>query len=113
MTCSDRCADWDQRLETITEYGYAGSDPQSIKNTLVTYGPLSASMEWEGSGSFTDGVYHCKTENQTNHAVVIVGYDDHHTYQAGEDIYSGVWIVRNSWGTGFGEGGYFFFFFQT
>ncbi|WP_447984695.1 C1 family peptidase [Nitrospira sp. Nam74] len=32
----------------------------------------------------------------TNHAVVIVGWDDE----------KGAWRVRNSWGTGWGESGY-------
>lgn len=34
---------------------------------------------------------------QENHAVVLVGYDDEQQF----------WVVRNSWGPGFAQGGYF------
>ena len=43
-----------------------------------------------------------------NHAVLIVGYG---AVQEGEDVFSGpckeYWIVRNSWGPKWGEGGFF------
>ncbi len=96
-TCSDRCSDWSSRLLTVDDYGYAGTDPDGIKNALIEYGPLMASMEWEGSGNWDGDIYRCDTDDTTNHAIMIVGYDD-----AG-----GYWIVRNSWGTGWGDGGYF------
>jgi putative hemolysin len=96
-TCSERCPDWDTRLVNISEVGYVGSDPATIKQYLVDYGPLAVSMRVEGM-TWTPGSdpYTC-VGSTTNHAVVIVGYDD-----AG-----GYWIVRNSWGTGWGDGGYF------
>ena len=102
QTCSDRCGDWDTRLEFITEYGWVENDLTSIKQALVDYGPLAVSMDIGYSmdeNYYYDGdIFRCKTEDgTTNHAVVIVGYDD-----AG-----GYWIVRNSWGTGWGDDGYF------
>lgn len=39
----------------------------------------------------------------SGHAMVIVGYDSHHTGGRTKDEY---FKVRNSWGTGWGEGGY-------
>ena len=47
-----------------------------------------------------------------NHAVIIVGYDD--TYPASnfmeghEPPADGAWIIRNSWGTNYGNDGYFY-----
>jgi C1A family cysteine protease len=38
------------------------------------------------------------------HAIMAVGYDDNHRTAAGEDEPS--LIIRNSWGTGWGDGGY-------
>ncbi|MGD8813649.1 MAG: C1 family peptidase, partial [Anaerolineales bacterium] len=94
-TCSDRCADWSSRLESITAYGWVDSDISTIKQALVDRGPLAVSMYY---GGYWDGdVYRCTSATSTDHAVAIVGYDD-----AGE-----YWIVRNSWGASWNGDGYF------
>jgi len=93
-TCGDRCSDWSSRLTQIaatgTFYGQA-----AIKQALVDVGPLSVNY-WHG-GYFDGDIYRCTNPQSTNHAVVVAGYSD-----AG-----GYWIIRNSWGTGYGDGGYF------
>lgn len=43
-------------------------------------------------------------ENCGGHAVMCVGYDD--------NLHGGVFIVRNSWGSGWGDNGYFFMPYQ-
>ncbi len=98
-TCSDRCGDWAIRREYIASTGYVSTDRQVIKQALVDTGPLAVSMGILSSyGGYWDGdIYRCTIDIGTNHAVVIVGYDD-----AG-----GYWWVRNSWGTGWGDNGYF------
>jgi putative hemolysin len=98
-TCSDRCGDWSGRLEYIYSTGYVSSDPQTIKQALVDRGPLAVSMGIGSPyGGYWDGdIYRCTDDGSTNHAVILVGYSD-----AG-----GYWWVRNSWGTGWGDGGYF------
>jgi len=94
-TCTDRCADWDTRLKRIKAAGYLPSDPSTIKTFLVENGPVTASLLMSG---YWDGdVYKCNNPIQTNHAVVIVGYNDADKY----------WIVRNSWGSTWDEDGYF------
>jgi putative hemolysin len=98
-TCANRCGDWSSRLTHITSTGYVGTNPQTIKQALVDIGPLAVSMGWGSDfGGHWDGdIYRCTLDTGTNHAVVAVGYND-----AG-----GYWIIKNSWGTGWEDGGYF------
>lgn len=99
-TCSDRCSAWSSRSVRINRTCYVGTNPTTIKQTLVAYGPLAVSMGVGGEyGGYFDheGIYRCTDDSSTNHAVVIAGYDD-----AG-----GYWLVRNSWGAGWGDYGYF------
>jgi len=98
-TCSDRCSDWSSRLQTISAAGYVGSDRTTIKQTLVDKGPLAVSIGIGSSyGGYWDGdIYRCTNDSGSNHAVAIVGYDDGGQY----------WWVRNSWGSWWGENGYF------
>ena len=47
-------------------------------------------------GSFVNGIYQC-TSGGANHVVVIAGYNDTGNY----------WIIKNSYGTGWQDSGYF------
>lgn len=97
---TDTCSSGDPEYgwHDIEEVGFVdGSSRDNIKQHLITYGPLAVSMEWEGWGGFHGDIYKCETDDSHNHAVVIVGYDDVGEY----------WIVRNSWGLGFDDDGYF------
>ncbi len=106
-SCSNACADWQAGQATL--YSIKGwhtattlSYPdrvQGIKNALYTYGPVIASFYvYNDFYSYRSGVYSYTTGSYVGaHAVLIVGYDD--TLQA--------FIVKNSWGTGWGEAGYF------
>ncbi len=98
--CEQRCPDWSDRLYTIDATGYVSADVATIKEYLMDKGPLSAYMGLgsESGGYFDeDGIYRCDYDNYTNHAVVIVGYDE------AEDC----WIIKNSFGTDWGDDGYF------
>jgi C1A family cysteine protease len=70
-----------------------------IKNALAAYGPLVTTMAvYNDFFSYRSGVYAYATGSLAGyHAIQIVGYDD--TAQC--------FIVKNSWGTGWGELGFF------
>jgi len=90
---------------------YGGCSEEAMKKSLVEGGPLSVSFEvYNDFMMYKSGVYHhtglLKSGNFepfeiTNHAVTLVGYG--HDSELGEDY----WTIKNSWGNGWGEGGYF------
>jgi C1A family cysteine protease len=71
-----------------------------IKNAMYTYGPITAGVCVDnGWYSYTGGVYNPPANvcsGSTNHQIVLVGWDDA----------TSSWILRNSWGPGWGEAGY-------
>ena len=85
------------------------SDVEAIKTAIMTYGVVDAavyvSTAWQNysGGIFSDASTSCTgspCENTTtNHAIALVGWGHDATY-------GDYWILRNSWGSSWGEGGY-------
>ena len=92
-------------------------DQDLIKKYLMTYGAISSAMfvdpvNLNNFYNKTDHTYCYGGTQSINHGVLIVGWDDNKTVTGGpqspQNLLPGVWIVRNSWGTAFGEQGYFY-----
>ncbi len=80
-------------------------DEEEIKNAVAKYGPVTVAIdasEW-GFAYYSSGIYVSTTcnPNNNNHAVLIVGYGS----ERGIDY----WIIKNSWGSSWGEVSGFFF----
>lgn len=87
------------------ETWFAPDDNLTIKNLVAVRGAVGTAMYWDNSAyNSGDYTYYYSGSAATNHAVVIVGYDDSKVTAGG----MGAWIVKNSWGTGWGESGYFY-----
>ncbi|MBN2188393.1 MAG: fibronectin type III domain-containing protein, partial [Chitinispirillaceae bacterium] len=86
------------------------TDSVSIKTALTEYGALSAMMYWDTTYfSVSNKSYYFSGDTSTpfNHGITIAGWDDTITTTAGPTK-KGAWLVRNSWGTGWGANdGYF------
>jgi len=72
------------------------NDPDALETAIASKGPISVTVaaNWGryGGGVFDGG---CRgTSCELDHGVVAVGYSQDY------------WLVRNSWGAGWGEGGY-------
>jgi C1A family cysteine protease/PKD repeat protein len=73
---------------------------EEMKRAILENGPISVSVHVNNPfQAYRGGVFNYCTDGEINHAVVLVGWDN----TQGQ---SGVWIMRNSWGSGWGESGY-------
>ena len=83
-----------------------------IKTHIVEYGAISADIAFEGE-HYNEETYAFYTDgSDINHAITIVGWDDNFAvsnFKAGKrPLNKGAYIALNSWGTEFGNAGYFY-----
>ncbi len=98
LPCSESCAEWQSRAVKVVSWQEV-LDMGTRKEWLATRGPVVGCMAvYRDFFSYTGGVYRHTTGDLAGyHAVGVVGYSD--AEQA--------WICKNSWGTDWGEGGWF------
>ncbi len=90
---------WEERTVKIQDWGWVDYDLESIKTALIEYGPLVICIRfWKDFIYYSGGVYKPSWGGRAGgHVVTIVGYDNNEE----------CWIVKNSWGTKWGEDGWF------
>ncbi len=106
-SCGNAVSGWQNDTRNIASWSYVCTSPANlaaIKNALYTNGPLVTTMDVysdffyykSGIYSYTSGTY------QGGHAILIVAYKDDLSAPGG-----GYFTLKNSWGPGWGSGGYF------
>jgi len=83
VPCS-KCSDWISRVVKVKDI-ILPMDLETLKRNLVCNGPLTVSFD-----------VITPTGERGGHSVVLVGYDD----------VKKIWIIKNSWGIGYGDNGY-------
>ncbi len=105
-SCGNAQAGWQTDIYKISSWSWITTSPASvsaIKNGLAN-GPLVTTMDvYDDFFSYSSGVYEHATGGLAGgHAVLIVGYKDDVSVNGG-----GYFIVKNSWGTYWGQSGFF------
>merc|ERR1719453_2151611 len=100
-TCQDKCWAVDYKKYYASNY-YSLSGIDKMKKELYTHGPISCGVQaTDKFEAYTGGVY--KEHHifpMINHEIAVVGWG---VTDEGEEY----WIGRNSWGTYWGEAGFF------
>ena len=101
-TCQDKCWAVDYKKHYVTAY-YGVAGIEQMKTELYKNGPISCGIQATTGleETYTGGIYSEYIANpQLNHEIAVVGWG---TADDGEEY----WIGRNSWGTYWGETGFF------
>ncbi len=94
-----------------------GTNNDNYKYALQTYGAVDVSIMANGLGGSGNAYWDAATNAyyyngfaDVNHEVAIVGWDDNYAATNFSTLPpgNGAFIVKNSWGTGFGNNGYFY-----
>lgn len=99
QACSNLNADWPNRLVTVTAHGNITNNAAAMKQYISTYGSITACLAvFQDFYSYRSGIYrHVTGAHVGGHCVTLVGYSDTDR----------CWIGKNSWGTGWGDSGWF------
>lgn len=96
-------------------YRIESGDRNAVKEAIMQYGAVSASYYADDRYmNFNTGAYYCYDAMGTNHAVAIIGWNDSYKKENFQTAPSsdGAWLVKNSWGTWYGEQGYFWMSYE-
>jgi PKD repeat protein len=97
-TCNTSCP----KYHPMDEWYYVGSSSgvpstTAIKDAMYEHGPISAAVYVDSYfQAYSSGIFTNTGSSSPNHAIVLVGWNDT----------GGYWILKNSWGTSWGESGY-------
>ena len=85
-------------------------DPQHIKQMIIQTGAASIGL-YVNTSSYRNETfaYYCRDHTTSSHTVGLIGWDDNFSTDnfAEKPPGNGAWLVKNSWGTEFGDSGFF------
>ena len=96
-----------QDVVIIKRNNYTDLNP--IKQAIMQYGAVAVSL-YSSEEYYTGANWYCPDEKGINHAITLVGWDDNYSKYNFKTTPpgNGAWIMRNSWGEKYGDGGYYY-----
>jgi C1A family cysteine protease len=86
------------KLPSRNVYQPASTDPTAVYDFIYNHGPSTSAMDATLIQNYRGGIFNVPSSScpSINHCVMIVGYDSTQNY----------FLIKNSWGTSWGEQGY-------
>jgi len=105
--CGNVVPGWEESVEHLSSGAYLNGagvpdagQVETIKNALLDGPVVSTMLVWDDFRSYAGGIYEYATGDSIGgHCILLVGWDDTSSPPC--------WIGKNSWGTGWGESGFF------
>jgi len=119
LQCNGAClCDNCRPVKRVDGYRYVTDDQSQtglIKEVVYNQGPVTMAFYHHGAHVYTDAtygtVYDCAACPAANHMVSIIGWDN--SVPHFETPGTGAWLVKNSWGTAWGNSGYFWLAYNS
>jgi len=102
-TCKFNPANVGATINSYTNVHCPNGSELHLQQAVATVGPVSVAIDARYFQHYHSGIYHndmCSSQS-LNHAVLAVGYGSDQT-----GAIKDYWLVKNSWGTGWGMNGY-------
>merc|ERR1712055_761121 len=100
LTCPSNLPVYNQGAKVSGSYYTYNGDEELMKKLIVEHGAVVASVKSKGPfQEYGGGVFSgCHPGTSTDHAISVVGY--------GSENGVPYWLIKNSWGTGWGDNGF-------
>lgn len=111
---------YQDRVHLVDSHWIAATDVEDIKQMVMEMGSASVSIsftdKFEDHYNIETGAFFSPQLGEIGHSGLVVGWDDEYSaknFMTGQQPSSdGAWLVKNSWGQDWGDGGYYWISYE-